>query len=232
MVLSPPAIASLISRNLVPVAGVLFLGWSAPNLLLLYYIDTILEFAVVVLLIARHVTGMGKPDEPGRPMNGPGDWLRTGLGALLGALLICLPLGVPLFILLAEFDWSVSSALADRSFVTGLWLQLLGSAFGCVQAHRDLLAREDDERVLKRRVAFLVARWMVVVVAAFTGFAAILGPRIGGALMVLVYAGATVYFEMLPDRALQWLNPKEARADAERHASSPKRDVARKTKKR
>jgi hypothetical protein len=47
MVVSPPAIASLISRNLVPVAGVLFLGWSAANLLLLYYIDTVLEFAVV-----------------------------------------------------------------------------------------------------------------------------------------------------------------------------------------
>ena len=88
MALSPPAIASLISGNLVPVAGVLFLGWSAANLLLLYYLDTILEFAVVVLLIARHITGMGKPDEPGRPMNGPGDWLRTGLGALLGALLM------------------------------------------------------------------------------------------------------------------------------------------------
>ena len=225
MILSPPAIASLISRNLVPVAGVLFLGWSAPNLLLLYYIDTILEFAVVVLLIARHVTGMGKPEESGRPMTWPGDWLRTGLGALLGALLICLPLGVPLFILLAEFDWSVSSALADRSFVLGIWLQLVGSAAGCVQAHRDLLARDDDERVLKRRVAFLVARWMVVVVAAFTGLAAILGPWIGGALMVLVYAGATVYFEVLPDRALQWLNPKEARADAEREAGSPKREA-------
>ena len=220
MVLSPPAIASLISRNLIPVAGVIFLGWSAPNLLLLYYIDTVLEFAVVVLLIIRHVTGMGKPEDAPRPISGPGDWVRSGCGALLGALLICLPLGVPLFILLAEFDWSLSSALADRGFVTGLGLQILGSAAGCVHAHRDLLAREDDERVLKRRVAFLVARWMVVVVAAFTGLAAILGPWIGGALMVLAYAGATVYFELLPDRALQWLNPKEARADAAKDSAA------------
>ena len=219
MVLSPPAIASLVARNLVPVAGVLFLGWSAANLLLLYYIDTILEFAVVVLLVVRHVTGMGKPEDAPRPIRGPGDWTRSAFGALLGTLLIGLPLGVPLFILLAEFDWSVSSALADRSFVTGLGLQIVGSAVGCAQAHRDLLARDDDERVLKRRVAFLVARWMVVVVAAFTGLAAILGPWIGGALMVLVYAGATVYFELLPDRALQWLNPKEARADAEQDAA-------------
>ena len=219
MVLSPPAIASLISRNLVPVAGVIFLGWSAPNLLLLYFIDTVLEFAVVILLVVRHVTGMGKPEDAPRPIRGPGDWLRSGFGALLGALLVCLPLGVPLFILLAEFNWSVSSVLADRSFLIGLGLQVAGSAAGCVRAHRDLLARDDDERLLKRRVAFLIARWMVVVIAAFTGVAAILGPWIGGALMVLVYAGTTVYFELLPDRALQWLNPKEARADAAQDAA-------------
>jgi hypothetical protein len=174
---------------------------------------------VVVLLVARHVTGMGKPSEPGRQLDGPLDWIRTGLGALLGALLICLPLGVPLFILLAEFDWSVSAALADRSFGTGLALQVAGSAAACVQAHRDLLARDDDERMLKHRAAFIVARWMVVIFAAMTGLFGLLGPWIGGALMVLVYAGATVYFELLPDRALLWLHPKEARADAARDAT-------------
>ncbi|HET7097647.1 MAG TPA: DUF6498-containing protein [Casimicrobiaceae bacterium] len=218
--ISPPAIASIVARNVVPVAGVLFLGWLAPNLMVLYYIDTILAFAVVVLLIARHVTGMGKPDERGRPLEGPFDWIKTGLGALLGSLLICLPLGVPLFMLLAEFDWSVSSALADRSFVTGLVLQIAASASGCVQAHRDLLARDDDERVLKHRAAFIVARWLVVAVSApLTGFFGFLGPRLGGALIVLVYAGGTIYFELFPDRALRWLNPKEARADADQDAA-------------
>jgi len=44
-----------------------------------------------------------------------------------------------------------------------------------------------------------------------TGFAALFGPRFGGALVVLAYAGATVYFELFPERALQWLNPREAR---------------------
>lgn len=219
MTVSPPAIASLIARNLVPVAGVLFLGWSAANLLVLYYVDTILDFAVVVLLVARHVTGMGKPNEPGRQLEAQlWDWIRAGLGALLGAGLICLPLGVPLFMLLAQFDWSVSAALADRSFVTGLALQVAGSAASCVQAHRGLLARDDDERVLKHRAAFIVARWLVVIIAALTGLFGLLGPWIGGTLIVLVYAAATVYFELRPDRALLWLNPKEARADAVRDA--------------
>jgi hypothetical protein len=45
-----------------------------------------------------------------------------------------------------------------------------------------------------------------------TGLAALFGPRFGGALVGLAYAGATVYFEFYPERALQWLNPREARA--------------------
>jgi len=208
---TPPRIASLVSRNLVPIAGVLLLGWSAPDLLILYYLDTILGLAVVVLLIARHVTGLGKPGEQGKPMKGPLDWVRAAAGALLAAVLIGLPLGVPLFILLAQFDWSIEPALADRAFVSGLAVQAAGSVYGCIQAHRDLLARDDDEHVLKHRAAFVVGRWMVVLVVAMTGFAALFGPRFGGALVVLAYAGATVYFELFPERALQWLNPREAR---------------------
>lgn len=113
----------------------------------------------------------------------------------------------------------MSSALADRSFQTGLALQVAGSAYGGIEAHRDLLTRADDERVLKHRAAFIVARWLVVLAVAFTGFIGFLGPWIGGTLIVLVYAGATAYFELFPDRALAWLNPKEARADAAKDAA-------------
>ncbi len=209
---SPAAIASLVGANVVPVAGVLLLGWSAPNLLVLYYLDTILACAVVILLIARHVTGLGNPGERGRPLRGPLDWTRASAGALLGALLICVPLGVPLFIVLAQYGWSLAAATADRAFVSGLAIQVAGSAVGCVQAHRDLLVRDDDENVLKHRAAFIVGRWLVVVIAAFTGIFGLLGPRYGGTLLILVYAGASVYFELLPERALRWLNPRDAKS--------------------
>lgn len=49
MPLSPPAVASLIARNLVPIGGVIFLGWSAPNLLAPYFVDTTLSLAAVLL---------------------------------------------------------------------------------------------------------------------------------------------------------------------------------------
>ena len=211
---TPANIASLIARNLMPAIGVLFFGWSAGNLLILYYLDTILSIAVVMVLIARHITGLGKAGQKGRPLEGPLDWTKAILGSLLAAVLICLPLGAPLAWTLPEFNWSFSPAFADRSFLIGLGMTVAGSLSSGVQAHRDLLVRTDDERVLKYRAAFIVARWLVVLIASITGLMGLLGARFGGALIVLIYAGATVYFEMFPGRALAWLNPKEARADA------------------
>jgi len=222
MIATPADIASLVARNVVPAIGVLFLGWSAGNLLALYWVDTVLEFAVVVLLVARHITGLGKPGGPERPLNGPRDWIGASFGSLLASLLFCAPLGFPIFMLLVEFDWSLSAALEDSSFVSGLALQAAGSVAGCVKAHRDLLARDDDERVLKHRAAFIIARWVVVMGASVAGVVGLLGPKIGGALMLLVYAGATVYFELMPERALALLNPKEARADAARGSPGPR----------
>lgn len=206
---TPAIIASLIARNLVPAVGVLFLGWSAGNLLVLYYLDTILSFAVVMVLIAGHVTGLGGAGTRGRPIRGPLDWVKACAGSLLGAILIGLPLGVPLVFVLSAFDWSISAALADRGFLAGLAMQTAGSIYGGLQAHRDLLARSDDERVLKQRAAFIFARWLVVLIVAFSGVSGLLGPWIGGTLIVLAYAGASVYFELFPERALAWLHPKD-----------------------
>ena len=35
------AIAQIVARNIVPLVGVLFLGWRAANVLLLYFLDTV-----------------------------------------------------------------------------------------------------------------------------------------------------------------------------------------------
>lgn len=228
--LNPLLSASLVSRNLVPVCGALFLGWSAPDLLVLYYIDTCLAFAAVLVLVGRHVTGLGKAGGPTRPINGAGDWLRMTGGALVASLIIGLPLGAPLFILLAEFDWSPGAALARDAFVIGLMMQVGTTLTVFWQAHRDLLQRTDDERVLKHRAAFIVARWVITLLASMFGVAGVLGPRLGGAAVLLVYAGASIYFEMFPGSALAWLNPKEARADARAQAAEAERAAKAKAK--
>ena len=48
-------IAALVARNLVPAAGVLFLGWSAPDVLVLYFVDTVLAIATLLLLVAVYL---------------------------------------------------------------------------------------------------------------------------------------------------------------------------------
>lgn len=201
----PGTLIGLVARNLAPAIGVLAFGWSASNLLVLYYVDTVLAIAVLVLLIARHVTGLGPVGRRGRPMRGVADWTRASAGALLAALLIGLPLAVPLVMLLAQFDWPPAAALADPRFVQGLVLQGVGSVVGAVQVHRALLARDDDEAVLKRRALFVFARWLAVLVVALAVPAGLLGPRFGGACVVLAYAIASVAFEQRPEWAARWL---------------------------
>lgn len=228
--LNPLQLASLVSRNLVPVCGALFLGWSAPDLLVLYYIDTFLAFAAVLVLIGRHVTGLGKAGGPTRPIDGAGDWLKMTAGALFASFFIGLPLGAPLFILLAEFDWSPGAAFARDSFVIGLLMQVGTTLTVFRQAHQELLQRTDDERVLKHRAAFIVARWVITLLASMFGVAGVLGPRLSGAAVLLAYAGASVYFEMFPGSALAWLNPKEAQADARAQATEAARAAKAKAK--
>jgi hypothetical protein len=52
--LPPLAIANAIARNLVPLGGILFFGWSAANVLILYFVDTLLAMAVMFAGMMRH----------------------------------------------------------------------------------------------------------------------------------------------------------------------------------
>jgi hypothetical protein len=203
-------IASIVSRNIVPLAGLLVFGWSAPNLLALYFVDMLFSLASLLLLVMAHVTGLdGRGVRPATTVK----WVRGAAAALVAAALIGAPLGAPLFIVLAEYGWSPVAAWQQPDFRAGLAMQAVASAWQFVQTHRDLDVRTDDEQVLKRQAGFVFARWFVLLIAAMNGLSGLLGPRIGGFLLVAVYAGASVYFELFPERGLAWLNPKEAAKD-------------------
>ena len=42
------SIAQVVARNIVPLAGILFLGWNAQNVLIVYFADTLLTIARAV----------------------------------------------------------------------------------------------------------------------------------------------------------------------------------------
>lgn len=51
---------------------------------------------------------------------------------------------------------------------------------------------------------------MTMFFAMVTGFIALLGPTIGGFLLVAIYAGASIYFELFPDRAASFVRGRNA----------------------
>ena len=52
---NPLVAAQVIARNIVPVAGIAFLGWNAQNVLFVYFIDTLLTLGVLFAGVLRHI---------------------------------------------------------------------------------------------------------------------------------------------------------------------------------
>ncbi|HVE48383.1 MAG TPA: DUF6498-containing protein [Casimicrobiaceae bacterium] len=201
---TPAAAASLIAANLAPLAGILLLGWSPSALLVLYFVDTFLALGGVVLLVALHVTGT----EDGRRVTRWRDWLKACLGLAVMGAIMALPLAIPLFFVIDEVE--LARIASDRELAYALLWQVLASMLFVVRQHRELLRTHDDDRRLAGRLFFLVARWIVMFVAALTGFLSILGPTIASFAMVAIYAGASIYFELFPDRAVRLIRGKDA----------------------
>ena len=202
---TPAALASLVAANLAPLAGILLFGWSPASLCVLYYIDTLIGIGGVLLLVMTHVTG----NEKGAPLDGWKDWAKAVAGlAVLGSIM-ALPLAVPLIFAFGEgVDWD--RLAADRSFHYAVILQAALSIAAGVRMHRVLVRRDDDDRLLAQRLLFLVARWVTLFIATVTGVITFLGPTIGGFLLVAIYAGASIYFELFPERAMRFVRGRGA----------------------
>jgi hypothetical protein len=160
----------------------------------------------LVLLVMLHVTG----DEHGRPIAGWKNRAKAVIGlGILGAIM-AVPLSFPLWMTIGD-DPATWALFSDRGFLGALAVQCLMSALAVVRMHRQLTTRSDDDRVLARRAIFLAARWIAMFVAMVTGLVPMLGPTIGGLILVAIYAAASVYFELFPERAERFLRGKDAK---------------------
>jgi hypothetical protein len=203
---TPAALASLIAANVAPLVGIVLLGWSPLSILVLYFVDTVFGLVVVVFLVMMHVTG----NDDGRPPAGWKDWGKAVLGLAIFAAIFAFPLSVPLWIIGGD-DLARELERPGNGLGYGIMAQAMMSALAAVCMHRVLKAREDDDRVLAGRALFLVARWITMFVAMFTGFVALLGPVIGGFLLVAIYCGASIYFELFPERAERFVRGRNAK---------------------
>jgi len=202
----PSSLAALIASNLAPLIGILVLGWSPIAILVLYFVDTLLSLGVVLLMVMMHVTGNAQ----GRPLSGVKDWAQVVVAFIILGGIFGLPLSLPLWFIgpehiAAEFE------RPDSGLAYGVLVQALMSALTAVRMHRELKARDDDDRLLARRALFLAARWITLFFAMTFGVVGLFGPRWGAFVLVAIYGGASVYFELFPDRAERFVRGANAK---------------------
>lgn len=199
---TPLEIGHAVFRNIVPLAGILFLGWSAPAVLALYFADTLLAIAVIFAGLLRHFMPPPKDDGWAARANAEAGYVGVSLFLVV---FFAVPLGVPLIFMLAGTDVTVRSLFADEMFRVGLVLQAIAAFWSGRDLYRALKVHTPEELRVKRRFALVLLRWVVVIMSTHLGVAFLLG-RFAPIFFVAVYTAATIFIEVDPDRFLRAFN--------------------------
>jgi len=194
---APLEIVQAVARHVAPIAGIVFLGWSARNVLLLYFADTLFAIAVMMAGLLRHFSPPVADDGWAARFNGE-------VGAIGGGLFIAaifvLPLGIPLAFMLGGFD--VGKTIADPAVRAGLAWQAVAALWSYAALYQELRHRTPEELRIKRRFALVFLRWIALVMVAGTGIGVLLGSY-GALLFVIAYAALSIWTEVAPDRFLR-----------------------------
>jgi hypothetical protein len=185
----------VVLRNLIPVVGILFLGWSAQNLIALYFADTLGAMWALITALALNLpeAKLGK----GLLVRAQAYATVIFATAFLVAF-IAIPLGMPLFIYAMAVQWDWRAAFGDTDFGYGL-LVIAGLAFVGMLRHYQVIARlTPDGSNAKRDFGILITRWFLVMVLIY--FAGFLLGELGAYVMVIGYVAATVASEIFPER--------------------------------
>ncbi|MEO8740031.1 MAG: DUF6498-containing protein [Casimicrobiaceae bacterium] len=193
---SPIGIAQIVARNITPLAGILFFGWSASSVLILYFVDTLLSMAVIFAGLARSFT----PATDGMTAK-----IKSNVTFIFVALLLtaffAIPLGMPIGIVLATGAFSWRFALYDESLRLGVIVQCIIALGSYVELYRALGTHTPEQLQLKQRFGLVLMRWVVVMSVCYTGLG-YLGDY-GVFLLVAAYISASIFAEIAPDRFLR-----------------------------
>ena len=212
-------IIQIIARNAVPIVGILFFHWSASNVLVLYFLDTMLSIGVIF-------AGLAKSFAPARP-SGIGARVKAEFTYLFVALLLCalvgIPLGLPVGMILGAGGFTIREALADHSLRAGAVWQCAMALWSYFGLYRALDTHSPSELRLKQRFGLILMRWVVVLAVCYAGVGLVPG-NVGVFLLVAAYVAASIFAEMAPDRFLRGTPADDsAEAQAPTAAQSSKR---------
>jgi hypothetical protein len=192
----------VIVRNMIPIVGILFLGWSAQDIIILYFVDTLGGMWALFTALALYFTGNEAPPTLFGRLN------SYFAGLLAGAFLVvfmAIPLGMPLWILLQITDWSWQDSVASTDFIYGLLLIGALSLVGMLRHYQHMRQVDNEQSDERHEFGILMTRWVIIlIVIYFLGF--LIAP-IAAYLLVIVYAGATVASELYPERFEKLLGP-------------------------
>jgi hypothetical protein len=189
------AVAEVVLRNMIGVVGVVFLGWSAQTLIVLYFFDTMGGIMSIFAALMLEYFGMPENTLGNRLFN-----LGTALAlsAFLAAF-IAIPIGFPVLIMTLMSSWSFKDALTQPGFVYGvlaiLGMTLLSTLYWSMRIDME---GQRGERALKREFNLLFGRWLFVVFAVYTPLVVFF--QFGPLIIVIIYAVVSVYTELYPER--------------------------------
>jgi hypothetical protein len=193
-------VVPVIARQLAPLAGILLLGWQAPNVLLLYFADTLFAIAVIAAGVLRHFHPPPEDTDFADRINGEAGAVA---GGLFIAAVLAVPLGVPLFFMVGNgFRWS--EVIADPQWQGALAWQAVAAWWSYLGLYRALAVLTPDELRLRRRFALLFLRWMALAMVAYSGVGVLLGAHTALSFVAL-YALLSIWAEIAPDRLLRML---------------------------
>jgi hypothetical protein len=186
--------------------------------LLLYFVDTMLALGVMFAGLASHFQRDTAEDTVGARIN------SAFAGPLTAAVLcafIAVPLGMPLVFVGAAGGWEGwRELLADPAFLAGVAWQAAAAFWSYLALWRELQERTPEQLKLKRRFALVFLRWIAVIAVVYSPLV-FLG-RFLAPLLVVVYAGASIFIEVAPDRFLRSLPGGADVADPDPSTARPR----------
>lgn len=220
-------VVQIVARNVAPLAGILFLGWSARNVLYLYFIDTLLALAVIVAGAMRYFHPPVEEDGWAARLNGE---VGVVAGGVFVAAVIAVPLGVWL-VLMLQGDLALRATFADPTFRVAAAWQAVAALSSYVSLAEALRVHTPDTLRLKRRFGLVLLRWVSLIV--FTQFVALLPGRFAAVVFVALYAAISTWTDIAPDHFLSVFG-RDAVGDERREVAgaSPPAEPATRRKRR
>src|SRR5438093_8098634 len=116
----------IVARNAVPLAGMIFLGWKAHQLVLLYYLDTMVAIASVITLLFIY-----SKDVPRDYRYSAKEIAGIAFAVVFVTGIYAFAMGFPVVVSLGMSDESLGAIFGDEEFRAGLGIQLViaGVAF-------------------------------------------------------------------------------------------------------